>query len=78
MPKINGKNVDPKAYAARMTQAKKKVASIDPATKAKLKEFYPDVSKEDIAKSIIGDSRATAGVKTTTKTVNKVYRPMGK
>jgi hypothetical protein len=74
MPKINGKNVDPKAYAARMTQAKKTVASIDPATKAKLKEFYPNVSREDIAKSIL-DSRADGGVTTKTKTVNKIYRP---
>jgi hypothetical protein len=53
MPKINGKPVDPKAYAARMTQAKKKIASIDPATKMKLKEFYPKINNKDIVKKAL-------------------------
>ena len=74
MPKINGKNIDPKAYAARVTKAQKTVASIDPVTKAKLKEFYPEISRESIAKQML-DTRSDGGVKPTTKTVNKVYRP---
>ena len=41
MPKINGKNIDPKVYAKRVTQAKKTVAAIDPAVKAKIKDMYP-------------------------------------
>ena len=76
MPKINGKPVDPKAYAARMTQAKKKIASIDPATKAKLKEFYPDVSKKDIVDKNLG--RTLGGiVKGGKKFVNKIYQNLG-
>jgi hypothetical protein len=53
MPKINGNSIDPKAYATRMTQAKKKIASIDPATKAKLKEFYPNISNKNIVKKAL-------------------------
>ena len=41
MPKINGKNIDPKVYAKRVTQAKKTVAAMDPAVKAKIKDMYP-------------------------------------
>jgi hypothetical protein len=50
------KGIDPKAYAARVTQAKKKVAAIDPATKAKLSEYYPNIKKEEITKQILGRS----------------------
>ena len=49
--------IDPKAYAARVTQAKKKVAAIDPATKAKLEQYYPKVTKEDIAKQVLGTKK---------------------
>ena len=56
MAKINGKNIDPKAYAARVTQAKKTVAKMDPTVKAKLKEYYPKITKKDIAKQMIGPS----------------------
>lgn len=73
MPKINGKPVDPKAYAARMTQAKKKIASIDPATKAKLKEFYPEISNEEILKNILG-TRTDTGVANKMKTIKKLSR----
>ena len=73
MPKINGKNVDPKAYAARLTQAKKKVASIDPATKAKLREFYPDISSKDIVDNILG-TRDNTGLANKIKTVKKLFR----
>jgi hypothetical protein len=55
MPKIgpNKVSIDPKAYAARVTRAKKTVASADPATKAKLKEMYPSAPKARVAKKII-------------------------
>jgi hypothetical protein len=55
MPKIgpNKVSIDPKAYAARITKAKKTVASMDPATKAKLKEMYPSTSKAPVAKKAV-------------------------
>jgi len=79
MPKINGKPVDPKAYAARMTQAKKKIASLDPATKMKLKEFYPATSNKDIVSKNLDANKnlgRTLGgiVKGGQKFVNKIYR----
>ena len=61
MPKINGKNIDPKVYAKRVTQAKKAVAAMDPAVKQKLKEMYPPIDK----KKIIGGGL-------TSKTINAV------
>ncbi|NBR25715.1 MAG: hypothetical protein EBU08_18420 [Micrococcales bacterium] len=62
MPKIspNKVSVDPKAYAARITRAKKIVAAIDPATKAKLKEMYPDIKKEAIVNKALNPKKATA------------------
>ena len=41
MPKINGKPVDPKAYAARVTNAKKIIAKMDPETKRKMPGMGP-------------------------------------
>jgi hypothetical protein len=70
MPKIgpNKVSVDPKAYAARITRAKKIVAAIDPATKAKLKEMYPDIKKEAIVKKAL-DSKKPAAKKAAAKPV---------
>jgi hypothetical protein len=48
------KGIDPKAYAARVTQAKKRVAAIDPAMKKKLEQYYPKISKEQIARQAMG------------------------
>lgn len=48
------KGIDPKAYAARVTKAKKTVAAMDPAMKAKIKDMYPNISKADIAKQMLG------------------------
>lgn len=63
MPKIgpsgNKVSIDPKAYAARITRAKKIVASMDPATRAKIKEMYPNVSKEAIANKALDTKKAT-------------------
>lgn len=73
MPKINGINVDPKAYAARKAQAQKKIASASPEVKAKLKEFYPDISNQELLKSILG-TRTDTGVAKKMKTVNKMFR----
>ena len=60
MPKIgpNKVSIDPKAYAARVTSAKKRVAQMDPAVKAKLKDMYPSTptakgAKKAVAKKII-------------------------
>jgi hypothetical protein len=54
MAMVNGNNIDPKAYAARVTKAKKAVAAASPEVKAKLKEYYPKITKKDIAKQMIG------------------------
>jgi hypothetical protein len=59
MPKIgtNKVNIDPKAYAARLTAAKKRVAAIDPATKTKLEQYYPKVKKETIVNKALDPKR---------------------
>jgi len=71
MPKIgpNKISIDPKAYAARVTSAKKRVAQMDPATKAKLSEYYPKVTKAEAAKQALTTKKAAAKpmVKTTVK-----------
>jgi hypothetical protein len=68
MPKIgpNKVSVDPKAYAARITRAKKIVAAMDPGTKAKIKEMYPDIKKEAIVKKAL-DPKKSAAKKATEK-----------
>ncbi len=87
------KGIDPKAYAARITRAKKIVAAIDPGTKAKLKEMYPDIKKEAIVNKALNPKKSTAkkpvaprtpskGTKTlmpkTTKTAPAKKTPMPK
>ena len=59
MPKIgpNKVSIDPKAYAARVTKAKKIVESADPATKAKIKDMYPKVAKETIANKALSSKK---------------------
>ena len=64
MAKINGKNIDPKAYAARVTKAKQTVARMDPAVKAKLKEIYPKVTKQSIANKALNPKKAAPKVAT--------------
>jgi len=54
------KGIDPKAYAARITKAKKIVAAIDPATKAKLEQYYPKVTKAEAAKQALITKKAAA------------------
>jgi hypothetical protein len=53
MPKINGKPVDPKAYAKRVTSAKKTLAQTSPEIARKLIENYPKISNKDIIKKAI-------------------------
>ena len=62
MPKIgpNKVSIDPKAYAARVTNAKKRVAQIDPVVKAKIKEMYPNVTKAEAAKQALTTKKAAA------------------
>ena len=61
MPKIgpNKVSIDPKVYAARVTNAKKRVAQMDPAIKAKIKDMYPKITKESIAKQALGVKKTT-------------------
>jgi hypothetical protein len=62
MPKIgpNKVSIDPKAYAARITRANKIIAAMDPGTKAKIKEMYPDIKKEAIVKKALDTKKAVA------------------
>jgi hypothetical protein len=66
MPKIgpNKVSVDPKAYAARITRAKKIVAGMDPATKAKIKDMYPKVTREEVAKQALDTKKVAMKKKT--------------
>lgn len=52
-PKGNKVSIDPKAYAARITRAKKTVAAMDPATRAKIKDMYPKVTREEVVKQAL-------------------------
>ena len=58
------KGIDPKAYAARITKAKKIVAAMDPATKAKIKEMYPKIAKEAVANSALNPKKVDMKKKT--------------
>ena len=46
---IKPKGMDSKAYAKRLADAKKKVAMMDPALKAKIKDMYPKTTAKSIA-----------------------------
>jgi len=48
------KGIDPKAYAARVTRAKITIAALSPAEKARIKDMYPKISKEQIARQAMG------------------------
>ena len=61
MPKINGKPVDPKVYAKRLTEVKKILARTDPELKRKIVEMYPKISKEQIAKKISPKPKTSRG-----------------
>jgi hypothetical protein len=68
------KGIDPKAYAARVTKAKKIVESMDPATKTKIKDMYPKVTKESIVNKALNPKKAVvkkAAAKPTTKPATK-------
>jgi len=57
---IMPKGIDPKAYAARVTKAKKTIASMDPATAKKIKDMYPKITKEAIVNKALSPKKATA------------------
>jgi hypothetical protein len=57
MPKINGKAVDPKAYAKRLTSAKKAVEKIDPSVKRKIAEMYPNTSTKILSKKVVSPKK---------------------
>ena len=65
------KGIDPKAYAARVTKAKKVVESMDPATRAKIKDMYPKVTKEAIAKKATEKAKQMPKVKITGTATSK-------
>jgi hypothetical protein len=58
------KGIDPKAYAARITRAKKTVAAMDPATRAKIKDMYPKVTREEVAKQALDTKKVAMKKKT--------------
>jgi hypothetical protein len=51
-PSVKNK-IDPKAYAKRLTEAKKTLAKTDPAVKRKIAEMYPKVTKKQIVKKAL-------------------------
>jgi hypothetical protein len=77
------KGIDPKAYAARVTKAKKTVASMDPAVKQKIKDMYPNITKESIVNKALSTKatlakKAAAKPKVTPKPKSKVTpKPKG-
>jgi hypothetical protein len=71
------KGIDPKAYAARITRAKKIVAAMDPATRAKIKDMYPPVKKEAIVNKALS-SKATVAKKAAAKPTASAKKPMSK
>ena len=77
------KGIDPKAYAARVTKAKKTVANMDPAVKQKIKDMYPDITKESIVNKALSDKaklakKAAAKPKVTPKPKSKITpKPKG-
>jgi hypothetical protein len=77
MPKIgpNKVSVDPKAYAARLTAAKKKVAAMDPAVKTKIREMYPAVKKEAIVNKALDPKRAKKAAPAKPKPTPKLTGP---
>ncbi len=76
MPKINGKNIDPKVYAKRVTQAKKAVAAMDPEVKQRIKDMYPKVTKEAIVKKALSPKKLTPS--STAKPIVKKATPTPK
>jgi hypothetical protein len=74
MPKINGKNIDPKVYAKRVTQAKKAIAAMDPAVKQRLKEMYPSVN----VKKIIGEGLTRKATNAVKAKKNSILQPNAK
>jgi hypothetical protein len=75
------KGIDPKAYAARITKAKKTVAAMDPATRAKLKEFYPNLTREEVVKQALDTKKVnmkkSAAPKPATKKSAAKPAPLG-
>ena len=61
MPKINGKPIDPKAYAKRLTEAKKTLARTSPEVKRKIAEMYPKITSKDIVKKALSPKAIKKG-----------------
>ncbi len=57
MPKINGKPVDPKVYAKRVTGAKKVLAKTDPSVKTKIAEMYSSTSSKVLADKMLKSAK---------------------
>jgi len=68
------KGMDPKAYAARVTKAKKVIAAMDPAMKAKIKDMYPKITKEQVATQAMGGKKVMAEEKRMKSVENRKKR----
>jgi len=55
----SGNPVTPGNYSKRLDQAKKTVAQMDPAVKEKLKQYYPEVTKESIANKALAPKQGS-------------------
>ena len=75
--KAKPKGIDPKAYAARVTKAKKTIASMDPATAKKIKDMYPNITKESIVNKALS-AKATVAKKAAKPTPKSKVAPKPK
>jgi hypothetical protein len=71
------KGIDPKAYAARITKAKKAVAAASPEVKAKIKEMYPKVTKKAIVDKALSPKKTTPKITKAEKQIAKQLSPKG-
>jgi hypothetical protein len=80
MPKIgpNKVSIDPKAYAARVTRAKKTIANMDPATAKKIKDMYPKITKESIVNKALSPKKATAKKAAAKQMIKSAAKPTSK
>jgi hypothetical protein len=76
MPKINGRLVDPKVYAKRVTAAKKTLAKIDPELKKEIAQMYPKTTKEQIVKKQLSPKPKVSASKPSMKPAPKASKKL--
>jgi hypothetical protein len=69
---VKPKGMDSKTYAKRLADAKKKVAMMDPALKAKIKDMYPKTTAKSIADKALAPKPKAKGSVAKTFDVKKL------